>query len=292
MFLLKIILFLVTVAIIVFFGFKKEEDSYYSFGPSKRQLFAFIPFMLFFIITFCMAYVPANNVGIKWSAFGGTSSTTLREGISFKSPLDKVYKIETTVQERTMKGVKVQTKDSQFVESQVNVKFKVNPENAFKVYKGYGTLENLKTNIISNYSQKAIENVVTQYNVIDALGAKKNEIYSLATKKLKDMLASEGVELVQLTIKDMNAGDKIEKAIAEEAVAKKRVETAEQNRLKAKKDAETKLIQAEADAKANKLKEKTITKMIVQQQMIDKWNGELPKVSGNTGLFNLDSLLK
>lgn len=292
MFLLKIILFLVTVAMAAFFGFKKEENSYYSFALRKRQSFALIPFMLFFVITFCMAYVPANNVGIKWSAFGGTSSTTLREGISFKSPLDKVYKIETTVQERTMKEVKVQTKDSQFVESQVNVKFKVNPENAFKVYKGYGTLENLKTNIISNYSQKAIENVVTQYNVIDALGAKKNEIYSLATKKLKDMLASEGVELVQLTIKDMNAGDKIEKAIAEEAVAKKRVETAEQNRLKAKKDAETKLIQAEADAKANKLKEKTITKMIVQQQMIDKWNGELPKVSGSTGLFNMDSLLK
>lgn len=292
MFLLKIILFLVTVATAVFFGFKKEEYDCYSFALRKEQLFAFIPFILFFIITFCMAYVPANNVGIKWSAFGGTSSTTLREGISFKSPLDKVYTIETTVQERTMKEVKVQTKDSQFVESQVNVKFKVNPENAFKVYKGYGTLENLKTNIISNYSQKAIEGIVTQYNVIDALGAKKNEIYSLATKKLKDMLASEGVELVQLTIKDMNAGDKIEKAIAEEAVAKKRVETAEQNRLKAKKDAETKLIQAEADAKANKLKEKTITKMIVQQQMIDKWNRELPKVSGSTGLFNMDSLLK
>ena len=52
------------------------------------------------------------------------------------------------------------------------------------------------------------------------------------------MLKSEGVELIQLTIKDMNAGDEIEKAIADEAVAKKRVETAEQNRLKAKKDAE------------------------------------------------------
>ncbi len=68
--------------------------------------------------------------------------------------------------------------------------------------------------------------------MIDTLGAKKNEIYSLATKDLQNMLKDEGVELVQLTIKDMNAGDEIEKAIADEAVAKKRVETAEQNRLK------------------------------------------------------------
>ena len=43
----------------------------------------------------------------------------------------------------------------------------------------------------------------------------------MASKDLQEMLKSEGVELIQLTIKDMNAGDEIEKAIADEAVAKK-----------------------------------------------------------------------
>ena len=52
--------------------------------------------------------------------------------------------------------------------------------------------------------------VVTQYNVIDVLGAKKNEVYKMASKDLQEMLKSEGVELIQLTIKDMNAGDEIE----------------------------------------------------------------------------------
>nr|WP_288810194.1 SPFH domain-containing protein [uncultured Anaerostipes sp.] len=138
-----------------------------------------------------------------------------------------------------------------------------------------------------------METVVTQYNVIDVLGAKKNEVYKMASKDLQEMLKSEGVELIQLTIKDMNAGDEIEKAIADEAVAKKRVETAEQNRLKAKKDAQTKVINAKAEADANKILEKQLTNKILAQQWIKKWNGEVPKVSGdNKSMINIGELMK
>lgn len=106
------------------------------------------------------------------------------------------------------------------------------------------------------------------------------------------MLKDEGVELVQLTIKDMNAGSEIEKAIADEAVAKKRVETAEQNRLKAKKDAETKVVNAKAEADANKILEKQLTNKILIQQWIEKWNGEVPKVSGDSkSMINIQDLL-
>lgn len=260
-------------------------------NPRKGALWALVPIVIF-VLTLCVVYVPSNNVGIRWSAFSGTSSKTLNEGITFKSPIDKVFLIPTTVEERTIKNVNVQTKDAQFVRAEVNVKFRVNQKDAFKVYKRYTTLDNLKQNIISNYAQKSIETVVTQYNVIDTLGAKKNEIYALATKDLQNMLKDEGVELVQLTIKDMNAGSEIEKAIADEAVAKKRVETAEQNRLKAKKDAETKVVNAKAEADANKILEKQLTNKILIQQWIEKWNGEVPKVSGDSkSMINIQDLL-
>lgn len=138
----------------------------------KIALLGIVPLAMF-VISLCIVYVPSNNVGIRWSAFGGTSNKTLNEGIAIKSPIDKVFLIPTTVEERTIKKVNVQTKDAQFVTSEVNVKFKVNQKDAFKVYKRYTTLDNLKQNIISNYAQKSIETVVTQYNVIDVLGAKK-----------------------------------------------------------------------------------------------------------------------
>lgn len=283
-------LLLIGTAVLIGVGFYDFQEE--KFKPSKKMLYALIPFVLW-VLTLCVVYVPSNNVGICWSAFSGTSSKTLNEGITFKSPIDKVFLIPTTVEERSIKNVNVQTKDAQFVKAEVNVKFRVNQKDAFKVYKRYTTLDNLKQNIISNYAQKSIETVVTQYNVIDTLGAKKNEIYSLATKDLQNMLKDEGVELVQLTIKDMNAGDEIEKAIADEAVAKKRVETAEQNRLKAKKDAETKVVNAKAEADANKILEKQLTNKILIQQWIKKWNGEVPKVSGDSkSMINIQDLMK
>ena len=265
MFLFRGLLILATIVLIVVecFDFNTETSK----ESKKGALWALVPIVVF-VLTLCVVYVPSNNVGIRWSAFGGTSSKTLNEGITFKSPIDKIYYIPTTVEERTIKNVNVQTKDAQFVRAEVNVKFRV------------------------NYAQKSIETVVTQYNVIDTLGAKKNEIYSLATKDLQNMLKDEGVELVQLTIKDMNAGDEIEKAIADEAVAKKRVETAEQNRLKAKKDAETKVVNAKAEADANKILEKQLTNKILIQQWIEKWNGEVPKVSGDSkSMINIQDFL-
>lgn len=207
--------------------------------------------------------------------------------------MDQIYCIPTTVEERTIKKVNIQTKDAQFVTAQVNVKFRVNQKDAFKVYKRYTTLDTLKKNIISNYAQKAIGTVATQYNVIDVLGSKKNEIYDLSTKTLSKMLKSEGVELVQLTIKDMNAGSEIEKAIADEAVAKKRVETAEQNRLKAQKDAETKIINAKAEAESNKILEKRLTNKLLVQQYLKKWDGKLPTVSGDGNtMIDISQLMK
>ena len=287
--LFRALLIIATIVLIVVgcFDFNKEKPK-----ESKKDALWALVLIVIFVLTLCVVYVPSNNVGIRWSAFGGTSSKTLNEGITFKSPIDKIYYIPTTVEERTIKNVNVQTKDAQFVRAEVNVKFRVNQKDAFKVYKRYTTLDNLKQNIISNYAQKSIETVVTQYNVIDTLGAKKNEIYALATKDLQNMLKDEGVELVQLTIKDMNAGSEIEKAIADEAVAKKRVETAEQNRLKAKKDAETKVVNAKAEADANKILEKQLTNKILIQQWIEKWNGEVPKVSGDSkSMINIQDLL-
>lgn len=92
----------------------------------------------------------------------------------------------------------------------------------------------------------------------------------------------------------MDAGEALEKAISDEAVAKKAVETAEQNLLKAETEAkqksvqaqadqdaakiqaETKLIQAEADRKANDLLNQSLSKNILQKEWIAKWDGKMP----------------
>ena len=50
---------------------------------------------------------------------------------------------------------------------------------------------------------------------------------------------------------------------------------------------------AKAEADANKILEKQMTNKILAQQWIKKWNGEVPKVSGdNKSMINIGDLIK
>lgn len=297
--LLQLALLIVNVGLIVL-GLVTEVETQDKWGdtvkkrvikPNKKLLSAIIPFALW-IGTMCVVTVPANTVGIKYSAISGTSEDTLSEGLAFKTPLDKVYTISTTVQERTVENVSVQTKDAQWVSMNINIKYQVNSSNAFKVFQSYKTLENLQNNLIANATQRAIEEVTTKYNVMEVLGEERSTIYTEIEKQLKDRLAVEGVDLRFITISDTDAGEAIENAISAEAVAKKNVETSLQKQEQAKIEAETKLIQAEGEAKANAVKTKALTDEVLLEMWINKWNGQTPVVSGSEGtMIDISSLL-
>lgn len=292
MFILQIILLVVFIALLVlgFINFD-EYDEIESIKPNKKLLLAIIPLALW-IGTMCVVFIPANTVGIKYSAISGISEETLNEGLAFKTPFDRIYEIETTVQERTVENVSVQTKDAQWVSMNINVKFSVNSSNAFKVFKSYKTLENLQNNLIANATQRAIEEVTTKFNVMEVLGEERNSIYTQIENNLKDRLAVEGVDLKFITITDTDAGQQIENAISNEAVAKKNAETALQKQEQAKIEAETKLIEAEGEAKANAVKTKALTEQVLIEMWINKWNGQMPTVSGSdSNMIDITSLL-
>ena len=260
-------------------------------APTIKALWSLIPLVLF-IGTMCITSIPANTVGIKYSAISGTSQETLSEGLAFKSPFDRVYTISTTVQEHNVENVSVQTKDAQYVTMSMNIKYSVNSSNAFKVFQNYKTLDNLQNSLIANAAQRAVEEVTTLYNVIEVLGEQRNKIYTEIENSLKSRLAVEGVDLKFITILDTDAGETIENAIQAEAVAKKAAETALQKQEQARIDAETKLMQAEieaqtklvqaqGEAEANAIKTKQLTDEILMEMWINKWDGKLPTVSGS-----------
>lgn len=124
------------------------------------------------------------------------------------------------------------------------------------------------------------------------LGEKRTEILNKATDILNIKFEAEGVTLKALILKDTDAGEDIEKAIKNEAVAKKEVETAEQKKQKAQKEAETKVIKAQGEADANAIESEKLTEQVLRKMLIEKWNGELPKVNGSNGnIFDISDIL-
>lgn len=282
-----IIAVILSLVLFVALGIEGNEFDGFKFKVKGRCFVALVVLLLWVGMN-SYTFVPANEVGIKYSAFTGTSEETLNEGLAFKTPFDKVYTISTTVQEKSIENLSVQTKDAQWVSMIINVKYQVNNSNAFKVFKNYKTLDNLSNNLIANATQRSVEEITTKYNVMEVLGEERNSIYTEIENQLKERLALEGVDLKFLTIVDTDAGTTIENAIAQEAVAKKAVETALQNQEKAKIEAETKLIEAEGEAKANNVKTKALTDEVLLEMWIQRWDGKLPLVSDGEGGMMID----
>lgn len=288
---LLIIGIIVTVVLAVLLGADWDSDDYkWSFRP--RLIFAL--FGMAICLFGCFTKIPANSVGIVYSPFGGTKEETLAEGYHGKNLFDKVYKITTEVQTMNVADLTTQTKDAQYLTSILDIKYRVNSSNAYLIFKQYRTLDKMSENLIVPTTQRVLEHITTQYNVIDILGEKRSTIYAELEAALTEEFGKYGVEFYSISITDMDAGEALEKAITEEAVAKKAVETAEQNLLKAeteakqksvqakaeqeaaKIEAETKLIEAEAEKKANDLLNQTMTDEILQKLWIEKWDGHVP----------------
>lgn len=268
-----------------------------------QQVFALAGLLL--CLPGCLTRVPANNVGIVYSSINGTKEQTLSEGIKRKAFFDKVYDMSIEVQTIKLEGITTQTKDAQYVTSNLDVKYRVNPSNAYIVFKQYRKLKVVSDTLIAPTTQRVLELVTTKYNVIDILGEKRNSVYSELESSLTEEFAKYGIEFYSISISDMDAGAAIEAAIEQEAVAKKAVETAEQNLLKteaeakqksvkakadqeaAKIEAETRLIEAEAEKKANDLLTQSLTDQVLKKEWIDKWDGKMPTYYAGEGNGNL-----
>ena len=223
---------------------------------------------------------------------GGIQNEVLNEGFKGKTPFDKVYKISTEVQEFTFENMSVQTNDSQWVNSIIQIQVRIDREQAFEYFKKYGG-KNLKDiqNILSNTTQKQLEKTTIQYNIMEVLGEKRDEIVNQTLEEVQKELLKDGILVERIVLVDTDAGEAIEQAIQKEASAKKEAETAKYQKEKAELEGEAKVIEAKKEKEANELKQKSLTNEILIEKMIEKWNGTLPSTmlgQDILSVFNID----
>lgn len=269
--------------------FFTSEDGTFLKGPYRLAQAILLVILLVIGRFTLLTYIPVNTIGVQVNAFSGVKDTTLPTGYHLTIPfVDKVYKLSTSVQTKTMDKITTQTKDGQWLNTNIDVKYKVNADKAMIVFSNYTTLENVNEKVIAPAVQRAIESVTGSYDIYDVLGAKRTEVYKTIDEALKKTFESYNLEFVSFTITDQDAGDEIESAIRSESVKQKEIDTAKQEQEKAKVEAETKKVQAqveaetlliqakaeadtavvkaEGEAKANKIKSDSITDNLIRMK--------------------------
>lgn len=243
---------------------------------------------LVIILFGCFKSVKTGEIGIK-TRFGKITNQTISEGINFKLPYEKIEKVNIKVQKyENEQALSTSTKDMQIVNNiQVSVNYQIDGEKAVDLYKQVGT--NYKNTILEPAIQETIKGVISKYTA-EELVTKRSEISLDINNTLNERIKSYGINSVSVAINNFDFSQSYNDAIEKKAVAEQEVQTQKNKLEKAKVEAETKKVEAQGEADANKIKEKSLTKDILQQQFIEKWNGQLPNTytGGDVmGILNL-----
>jgi transporter, stomatin/podocin/band 7/nephrosis.2/SPFH family len=216
------------------------------------------------------------------------------EGLNFKFPLiDKVYKMN--VREQTLKfsyegdnndapAISASTKDMQTVLVSVTVSDVVS--DPMKLYRAF-TGNHVRSMMVPRVKD-AVQSQVARYTIEEFI-AKRDQLSKDIYNDLENTFAGYGVTLTNVSIIDHDFSDDYEKAVEAKKIAEQQVEEERQKQQKLIVEQENKVKLAELEvekkkleAEANKIVTDSLSKEILQKQMIEKWDGKLPYVTGGS----------
>lgn len=195
---------------------------------------------------------------------------------------NKYLKYDTKVREVTLEDM-AYSSDAQQMTLLIKFQYQIIPEKVMDITKTYGSLDALETRLQAVVIEKT-KSALSGYTAMDII-ANRASLSPSIEEIVKTSLGDEYYAAVKtVAITNIDFSDAFENAVEEKMIA-------EQKQLKAKYEADAKIVTAEATAKANELLEISLTDKILQQMYINKWDGKLPQVvTGGNTMFQIPTL--
>lgn len=179
--------------------------------------------------------------------------------------------------------------DAQTMDVEMTVQYQIDPERVVDITNKFGSLELLQAKIESIVIEKT-KAVLSAHKAMDIIAdrAAMSPKVEDAVKVAVDENYFVSINTIVLT--NIDFSDAFESAVEDKMIAEQQLLKAEyDNKTKVEKaeaDAKAVLVAAEAEKKANELLQKSLTPEILQEQWIEKWNGETPDVvSGDSDIM-------
>jgi regulator of protease activity HflC (stomatin/prohibitin superfamily) len=196
--------------------------------------------------------------------------------------------------------INVNSVEGQPLSLDVSMSFELDGSRVPALYTTFRTdIETIKHGYVKQTIRQALQEVVGNEEISAIIGPKKAEATARVTKLLEQRLATYGIMVKQFTINELRAPTAVMTAIGQKNVMQQDALTAQnalqKNTFEAQADsiraagrAKSILAEAEAQAKANRMLGESLTATLVQYELMKKWDGKLPQVSGgSTPLISL-----
>ena len=266
----------------------------------KVLLFTFMV-MISMMFTSCgYERIDAGYEGIKVNLYGddkGVDDITLVTGAVWYNPITTaVYEYPTFVQTVDYAPFSINAKDGSSFTVDPTISLKIvdgKSAEVFKKYRKEDITEVINTTLY-NYVRNAFRIQLNNYTT-DELVSKREEFERAIEERLSKELLAENFKLEQMT-SGLQYPQTLVDAIDAKNAAVQEAQKAQNEVLKIKAEAEKKIAAANGEAKALKIKgdaeaeynrkiAASLSPLIVQQMMLDKWDGKLPVYGTMPTLF-------
>jgi len=216
--------------------------------------------------------------------FGAVKDRVLGEGLYFKIPfVQRVVKMDVRIQKDEV-AASAASKDLQIVTSKIALNYHLDPDSVNKIWQEVG--RNYNSRIIAPSIQEAVKAESAKFTA-EELITKREEVKEKIKANLAERLLERSIIVDEFNIIDFEFSPAFNTAIEAKV-------TAEQLKLKADRDLERIVIEAEqkvADArgKAEAIRIEAVAlrqnPQVVELRWIEKWDGKVPLYWGEASPF-------
>lgn len=231
------------------------------------------------------AIVGAGERGVMMR-FGKVQNAVLDEGIHPILPIvTSVKTLSVRVQKTDLKA-DAASKDLQSITTDLAVNWNVDPAKVNQVFQQIGDEEEIVTRVLSPAISEVLK-AATSKKTAEEIITKRTELKTEIDNSLKKRLEPYGVIVRDVSLINFGFSPEFSKAIEAKQIAEQEAKQAEFTVKKATQDAQAQINRAKGQAEAQRLQRQTLTPEILQQQAIEKWNGQFPTVMGGGGTLPL-----
>ena len=271
----------------------------------------------------CMERVPAGYVGVVYNMNGGVDGEILQQGWHVVAPTKKITTYSIGIEQSYLtaedkgdskkdESFNIPTSDGKTVKVNLEFSYRFDADkvaDTFVQFKGRSG-EEIKNTFIKPKVIAWTQEVSANYPVTDIFGDQRTAINAELDIYLKEKFIPYGIIIDTVNFTDISVDDETAAAIQKKVTAQQELELAtieaqtatiqaekdkEVARIQAEKDkqvaeieAEALLITANAEAEANRVVAASLTPELIEKMKLEKWNGELSKVTGDGSAVIID----
>jgi regulator of protease activity HflC (stomatin/prohibitin superfamily) len=222
------------------------------------------------------------------TTFGKVNQTVLEEGLHFRIPvMQQVREINVQIQKAEGDG-DAASRDLQQVHTKIALNYHLIPTRVAETFQLVGDLNSVGDRIIVPAVQEAFKATTAKYTA-EELISKRPEVRDQISQFMKDRLLRHGIAIDEFSIVNFRFSESFNQAIEGKTTADQLKLKAERDLERIKVEAEQKIASAKAEAESLRLQKQEITPDLLklreienQRLALEKWNGQLPQVTGGS----------